>query len=402
MTDATRVAGLQRLEHFLPRAGADYQRRRNFDCGPQHRDNVSCLSPYLRHRLVSEPEVLRATLDAHGAEAAGKFIDEVFWRAYFRGWLAHHPGTWDTYRQSVRAGLDAEEGDGGLAGRLADARAGETGIPAFDAWARELVTHGYLHNHARMWFASIWVFTLELPWSLGADFFLRHLLDGDPASNTLGWRWVSGLHTRGKTYLARRGNITKFTEGRLDPGDGLADEAPALEEDHPPERLGLDLPAPVEPPDDPARVGWLVTEEDCSGQRPSDAGSGPVRGVVCRAGLSPAGVAEPVRRFRRGAVADALGRLGAEPAKVAEDPSVDAVVAWARQAGLDAVHTAYAPYGPVADFHRELERALADQDTALARHVQSYDRLCWPHADRGFFRLKKRIPAMLRELESGP
>jgi deoxyribodipyrimidine photo-lyase len=65
---------------------------------------------------------------------------------------------------------------------------------------QELVETGYLHNHARMWFASIWIFTLRLPWELGADFFLRHLLDGDAASNTLSWRWVAGLHTKGKHY----------------------------------------------------------------------------------------------------------------------------------------------------------------------------------------------------------
>ena len=59
------------------------------------------------------------------------------------------------------------------------------GIEGFDHWAKELAETGYLHNHARMSFASIWLFTLKLPWSLGADFFLRHLLDGDPASNTL-------------------------------------------------------------------------------------------------------------------------------------------------------------------------------------------------------------------------
>ncbi len=67
---------------------------------------------------------------------------------------------------------------------------GRTGIDGFDDWARQLVETGWLHNHTRMWFASIWIFTLRLPWALGAAFFLRHLLDGDPASNTLSWRWV--------------------------------------------------------------------------------------------------------------------------------------------------------------------------------------------------------------------
>ena len=67
---------------------------------------------------------------------------------------------------------------------------------------KELKETNYLHNHARMWFASIWIFTLDLPWQLGAEFFMKHLYDGDAASNTLGWRWVAGIQTQGKNYLA--------------------------------------------------------------------------------------------------------------------------------------------------------------------------------------------------------
>ena len=65
-----------------------------------------------------------------------------------------------------------------------------------------------------MWFASIWIHTLKLPWELGANFFLKNLVDGDPASNTLSWRWVAGLHTKGKCYVASEDNIKKFSNGR--------------------------------------------------------------------------------------------------------------------------------------------------------------------------------------------
>ena len=67
-----------------------------------------------------------------------------------------------------------------------------------------------------MWFASIWIFTLDLPWELGAEFFLKHLYDGDSASNTLGWRWVAGIQTPGKHYLASEWNIKKFTNNRYE------------------------------------------------------------------------------------------------------------------------------------------------------------------------------------------
>ena len=73
------------------------------------------------------------------------------------------------------------------------------------------------------------IFTLRLPWQLGADFFLRHLVDADPASNTLSWRWTAGLQTRGKTYLATAGNIARYTDGRFQP-KGLARCAEALSE----------------------------------------------------------------------------------------------------------------------------------------------------------------------------
>tara|TARA_Y100001933_G_scaffold213467_1_gene219096 strand:- start:245 stop:964 length:720 start_codon:yes stop_codon:yes gene_type:complete len=66
-----------------------------------------------------------------------------------------------------------------------------------------------------MWFASIWIFTLKLHWQLGAKFFLEHLYDGDAASNTLSWRWVAGLQTKGKHYLAKSWNIEKFTNNRF-------------------------------------------------------------------------------------------------------------------------------------------------------------------------------------------
>ena len=92
---------------------------------------------------------------------------------------------------------------------------GNTNIECFNEWVNELKENNYLHNHARMWFASIWVFTLELPWQLGAEFFMKHLYDGDAAANTLGWRWVAGIQTQGKNYLASEWNIKKFTNNRF-------------------------------------------------------------------------------------------------------------------------------------------------------------------------------------------
>ena len=165
------AAAQARLQHFLPKAGKAYAQQRNFDYGADDRCNVSALSPWIRHRLLLEEDVLRATLQRHSTSAADTFIAEVFWRGYFKGWLEHRPDVWARYKQNLVSFVDRLERDATLARRYEESVAGRTGIACFDAWAEELTEKGFLHNHVRMWFASIWIFTLKLPWELGADFF---------------------------------------------------------------------------------------------------------------------------------------------------------------------------------------------------------------------------------------
>lgn len=274
-------------------------------------------------------------------------------------------------------------------------RAG-TGIDCFDAWARELVETGYLHNHARMWFASIWIFTLRLPWQLGADFFLRHLLDGDPASNTLGWRWVGGLHTRGKTYLARADNIAKFTDGRFNPAGQLATSAPPLEEEAEHPLVPLRLPDTTRP----ERAGLLVSEDDCA----PETIAWPVQpvaaiGLTATQARSPLPVAQGVYGFTRGAVADALSRVethyDVEGQQAGADDGGAALVAWARANALDAVVTPYAPVGPAAERLAAAREALAAAGVALIEVRRDWDTSAWPHATKGFFKVKKQIPALI-------
>ena len=302
------------MHAFLPRAGRDYAALRNVDL-PGH-PHVSGLSPWLRHRLVTEAEVIDATLRAH-PHGADKFLAEVWWRTYWKGWLELRPAVWTSYRQGLHAALNRLAVEPGLAARAEAAMLGDTGIDGFDHWAQELVTTGYLHNHARMWFASIWIFTLRLPWELGADFFLRHLIDGDPASNTLSWRWVGGLHTPGKTYLATAANIAANTGGRFHP-EGLADRGPC------PAHV-----APARPQPCPEGETWdptlptllLVTEEDLCPEFLMDQGLRPMAIAVLSdvTGRSPLAVADHVHRFTAGAITDTLARLNARDAPVFTD-----------------------------------------------------------------------------------
>ena len=386
MFDPTRSAGLDRLTAFLPRAGRDYATLRNLDL-PGH-PHVSALSPWLRHRLVTEAEVIDATLRAHplGAE---KFLAEVWWRTYWKGWLEMRPGIWSAYRQGVQAALNRLAVEPGLAARAEAAMLGETGIDGFDHWAQELVATGYLHNHARMWFASIWIFTLRLPWELGADFFLRHLIDGDPASNTLSWRWVGGLHTPGKTYLATADNIALNTDGRFRP-EGLALAAPAL----PMAPLPSPRPAPQGDRIDPTKPSLLlVTEEDLCPEFLLDQGlrAKAVAVLTAVSGRSPRAVAEPVHRFTAAAIGDAVTRLGAPDALRFGPGDLTALLDWAEAVGVTQIVTPYAPTGPVAQALSDLSRRAVPHGITLARAMRDHDRLAWPHATHGFFRFREAV-----------
>ena len=382
----TRADGLRRLAAFLPAAGRHYADNRNADAGPAARGNVSLLSPYLRYRLLTEDEVIAAALEHHGTNAAAKFVQEVAWRTYWKGWLELRPAVWRRFL----AERDAARG-GALVRAVAEAEAGATGIEGFDDWARELVQHGYLHNHARMWFASIWIFTLRLPWVLGADFFLRHLLDADPASNTLSWRWVAGLQTPGKTYLATADNIARYTAGRYRP-QGLARRAEALTEPALP--TARQLPSLPDGRGKPSLL--LVTPEDLCPERMwigSDVRAGlAVRGVP---GWPWGGAAEA---FVTGAVADAAGRVAAAlgcPVAVTDGLEAGAVLEAAAASGAEAVVTAYAPVGPVADALDALEGPLAAAGLPLVRVRRTWDERLWPSCTKGFFAFREHLPAQM-------
>lgn len=398
--EPARRAGLRRLDAFAHNAGALYTKLRNFDFGPERRDNVSGLSPYLRHRLLLEPEVLETTLSRHTLSVASKFVEEVFWRGYFKGWLEHRPRVWSDYREDVARYVRDLDSDSHLSARYTNAVDGNTGIDCFDAWAAELVSTGYLHNHARMWFASIWVYTLGLPWQLGADFFYRYLVDADPASNTLSWRWVCGLHTQGKTYLARAANIARYTDNRFNPEGQLAGSAPPLNES----RVYRPSSPPGEqtiPPE--ARFGLLVTEEDGCPESLLD-GRVPVSilGAVATSRRSPLGVGPRAAEFVSGAVADAVERtarsLGVAGEVSGLDDWPDVMVEWARRRRLNVIATAYAPVGPVAELLAQASEKLARLEVALVRLRRPYDSATWPHARRGYFQLRQQIPAILDEL----
>ena len=382
-----RATALSRLASFAPAAGRAYAAQRNHDL-PGH-PHVSGLSPYVRHRTLTEAEVLTQVLSRHSPTGADKFISEVYWRTYWKGWLERRPGVWVQYKTGLNAALNRIQTEAQLHDDWQSACLGSTGIGCFDHWARELVQTGYLHNHARMWFASIWCFTLRLPWELGADFFMRHLLDGDPASNTLSWRWVAGIQTAGKTYLARPDNIAFYTGGRFTP-TGLATFAAPLP-GPPVPTLG---PAPQSDnwPDD-GRAGLLLTEDDLSpdwlaGVNPVAAASLPAQP------RSPLETAAQVMTFSNALIADCVTRHS-DTGPVTQVTDVAALVDWARDQRLDHVVTAHIPVGPAADRMSGLRPALAVHNIGLHSLIRPYDAQAWPYAASGFFKFRDAIPQLI-------
>jgi deoxyribodipyrimidine photo-lyase len=386
---STRAAAEARLAAFASRAGRDYASGRNIDNGPDGHAHVSQLSPYLRHRLITERDVVSAVLARHSLAAAEKYVQEVLWRTYWKGWLDMRPAVWSRFvseRDEARATFPNQRA-------IIASETGMTGIEGFDDWARELVETGYLHNHARMWFASIWIFTLRLPWTLGADFFLRHLIDADTASNTLSWRWVAGLQTAGKTYLATADNICRYTNGRFSP-QGLAKQAVALTE------------APTESPSplrelhayDPAKPALLlVTHEDMN----------PETIFAQSTAIKAAIVAVPSEllwgensvQFVAGAATDTAARVKQHyrcDTQVAHTLDAADMIVAAQAANVSQIVTPDAPVGPVADALKLAAPLLAQAGVTLSQTRRSWDTQFWPHAKKGFFPFKEQIAPGLR------
>tara|TARA_B100001250_G_scaffold90444_1_gene75171 strand:- start:51 stop:1190 length:1140 start_codon:yes stop_codon:yes gene_type:complete len=205
--EPSEIFARNQLNEFIEKKIVNYSKLRNFDYGPLDRSNVSLLSPYITHQSLRDIDILRLTLKKYSYKDTEKFIEEIFWRIYWRGWMELRPHVWNDFSNEL---IRIKKNDNYL-----NAINANTDIECFNEWINEIKNYNYLHNHTRMWFASIWIFTLDLPWQLGAEFFLKYLYDGDSASNNLSWRWVAGLHTKGKNYIAKDWNIQKYTNNRF-------------------------------------------------------------------------------------------------------------------------------------------------------------------------------------------
>jgi deoxyribodipyrimidine photo-lyase len=372
-----------------------YARDRN-NVSPGHLA-VSRLSPAIRHRLITEEEAVTLALREHSPGRVSKWVQEVYWRHYWKAWLARRPQAWTDYQERL-----SRPQSPGILDRCAGIEAAASGNAVIDAFARELSTTGYLHNHARMWVAAWWIHEARLPWELGAAWFFRHLLDGDPASNTLSWRWVAGLQTPGKTYLARRSNLEKY----LDPAwlaehaEGLAD----FEQPHavlPPAFVAFPAgkgPLPDGDPDPTLATGIWIHEDDLAPET-SPLASHPSLAIALTTDVQSwdaAAFPEVKREWLRTAVADAGQRANQHWKLPVETPLIGNLGQWAATHGLRQVLTLRPPVGPLNDQITALRSDLERCGARLILIDRAEDLALRPYATGGFFSYwEKTAPSLL-------
>lgn len=167
-------------------------------------EGTSALSPYLRFGMLSARQVVAAARqagrlapDAPAREGIATWLNELIWREFYQSILYHFP---QVLREPFRPTLR------GVAWREAPQdlfawQTGQTGYPVVDAAMRQLAATGWMHNRARMISASFLVKHLLIHWQHGERWFMRQLIDGDPAANNGGWQWVAGTGTDAVPYF---------------------------------------------------------------------------------------------------------------------------------------------------------------------------------------------------------
>jgi hypothetical protein len=264
---------------------------------------------------------------------------------------------------------------------------GKTSIECFNDWASELIKYNYLHNHARMWFASIWIFTLKLPWQLGADFFLKHLLDGDAASNTLSWRWVAGLQTKGKNYLATKFNINTFSAKKYEVLK-LNDQASSLFE-----TKSFEI--------QPLHFNKVENEEsllllhnlDSNFVQKFQNKYNHFALLDFNSILESKNYSKQVLDFKSSINEELIGQLKTNFNSDLVIKNEEDLLKIVKDKNIKNIITPYINCGYENDFMNEIKKKI--KITYLAR---DYDQLCYPFATKGFFGFKEQIPKILSKI----
>ena len=372
--EASRAKAINKLDFFVENNLVEYSKLRNFDFGQEDRSNVSCLSPYITHGIINEKEIIKKSLNKFSFTKNEKFIQEVLWRTYWKGWLELRPNVWNDYLIELRNIREEFENNKDYL----QAIEGKTNIECFNEWVNELKENNYLHNHARMWFASIWIFTLELPWQLGAEFFMQHLFDGDAASNTLGWRWVAGIQTQGKHYLASEWNIKKFTNNRF--------QNIVLNENAPPKTSGKSystMQQNFDNPQDLDEKNLIIFENNLSFEI-TDFKENIFKKIYIISNKNEnksIKLSEKVVKFKSLLMKDQEQRL--------KDKSIDCGIIDISE--IENIENCYALYPTVGE---NLDY-LNSKNIKLDFLYRNLDQISWQYCNKGFFNFKNYIPKII-------
>ena len=340
-----------------------------------------------------EAECIDSLKTAWSFPQVEKLVQEIVWRTYWKGWLEQRPSVWTDYLTWLQHRLPTLPEN--ILTEIDAVEQGHSGVAFMDALTHELKTTGYLHNHARMWFAAFWIHTRKLPWQAGADFFYRHLLDADPASNTLSWRWVAGLQTPGKSYLVRQSNLDKYADpdlltnlaglDELDDARAMAASLPA-EPNPPPQPLPKAFRAPFESGSiSGPHALWLHWDDLCPAS--SELADMPPPAVVLA--VWPAALVKswsPVKtaHFRR-ALQDGLNRaaavFGCPGIWLESDHPAAALTDWL--GAHDVRHLT--AMRPLTGDWSEVVAALEAAGVSASWCCRDWDRRWFPKATKGFF-----------------
>ena len=365
------------LDIFIDNFLQNYGSKRNFDLGPPH-PNVSKLSPFIRRRFLSEKEILKTIFPKYSLNSVDKFVQEIFWRTYWRGWLEFHPIVYADFDKKIKQYEIPKK----------------TGIKCFDHWTEELLDTGYLHNHARMWYASIWIFTLKRSWEEGAKFFSDYLIDWCPASNTLGWRWVAGLQTVGKNYIARSENIKTFTNNKFYPKNQLNEASCPISSEI---NLNENVISNIQYDKvdikslDKSILGLVLTNNDLSLHKSINKNIDHF--AKCLFYMKGETKSNLVKNFEK----DLFLNILKDIPDCEFISSFDELVIWAKSKKIENLIIPFETVGNKILNNENLLSRLKSKDINCIFYLRNWDKLAFPYAKKGFFPFKKKIPELLKQ-----
>ena len=365
----------EKFNKYINKNLIDYSSKRNFDLGPPH-TNVSTLSPYIGRRLISETDILNVAFQKFKPIKIEKFVQEIFWRTYWRGWLELHPIIWNEYEKKIR---DVEP-------------PGKTGIKCFDHWTQELIETGYLHNHARMWYASIWIFTLNKNWIDGALFFQKYLLDWCPAVNTLSWRWVAGLQTIGKNYIARADNIYKFTNYKYNPVNQLNETAPPLESQSSLNQQIIDKEFEKISFNDLDNIGLIINKNDFTLNSLLKKNID-FKTCLFKSDNPLINQSELIKSFDKNLYGEVLNNN--KQISFAEND--EELIEWILKFKIKNLIIPYESQGKYILNKKNILNKFTNKNVNVFFYLREWDRLAFPFAKKGFFPFKNKIPELLKK-----